>query len=157
MFDKCSDCAKKHLRAALAYVLEDGRSHDVPWGSTSSVSGFVSQAVVLLGEAGTSPEAYRSHYDLAVGCLVKAEELAVQVGFPKFAKETREFRLGLGFSAGKVTMPKLPSFVDLALGHWCEAIREGRVEVGGVMTDSIFLVRFKDLMEAQDAKKDEEE
>lgn len=156
MFDKCSDCAKKHLRAALAYVLEDGRNRESPWGSTESVNGYVSQAVVLLGEAGTFPDAYRSHYDLAVGCLVKAEDLAVLGGVPELAKETREFRLGLGFADGRVSMPTPPAFVDMALGHWCEAVREGRVDVGGIMTDTIFLNRFKELMEAQDAKEDKE-
>ena len=154
MFDKCADCAKKHLRATLAYVLESKRDGNAPWSATTSVAGYASQAVVLLVEAGTCPALYVKHFDIGVGCLVKAEDLAVQVGLPKLADEIRVFRLGLAFKDSVVEMPKLPSCVDMALGHWCEAAREGEVEADGVMTNNIFLNRFKKLMEAQDGKKE---
>ena len=152
MFEKCADCARKHLRAALAYVLESKRDYNAPWSSTTSIAGFASQAVVLVCEAGACPALYADHFDLGVGCLVKAEDLAVQAGFPKLADEIRVFRIGLAFEDGVVKMPKLPSCVDMALGHWCEAASEGEVEVNGVMTNNIFLNRFKELMEAQDGK-----
>jgi hypothetical protein len=154
MFDKCADCAKKHLRAALAYVLESKRDGDAPWSATASVAGYASQAVVLLGEAGACPALYARHFDLGVGCLVKAEDLAVQIGFPKLADEIRVFRLGVAFEGDVVKMPMPPSCVDMALGHWCEAAREGEVEVNGVMTNNIFLKRFNELMEAQDGKEE---
>ena len=132
MFDKCCHCAMKHLRAALAYAAYDPMPQ-VPWPAPQSPVGLYSRAAVLLRER----YAYPTHVDLAVGCLVQAEDAAAEAGDRDLALAIRAYRIAVGTGDG---LPKPLPTEHLACGHLAEAFREGVLsEPPGVMTSRLFM------------------
>lgn len=135
----CMDCARKHLAAALAYAGE-GRDREVPKVTgEGSACGYVSQAYVLATEACAYPE----HLDMAVGMLVRAEELYVAEGLDDRAAATRGLRLGSSGSPQALASalwahPDCDPFV----GHAREAARESGARLPDTMSKDWFMTHY---------------
>ena len=124
MFDPCRECAVKHLSAALAYVVNGGISRDHRFFiGAPTVVGETSRAYVLLGEFIAGGR--QRHYDLAVGSLVVAEDLASEGHVsPETAAAIRKARLA-GPAQDMMREIARLGWVDFAYGHLLEARREG--------------------------------
>lgn len=137
--EPCMECARKHLRAALAYASMDGDRPGV-YAIDSTVA-MTSAAWVLLGEA----EAYPDHYDLAIGMLVAAEDNEAANGTGSGAL-IRQIRLGNPDRAGLMRGLEAGGFVDPMLGHAFEAKREGRIGVPELVNHRIIMDDFDRLV-----------
>jgi len=148
-FDKCRECAAKHLRAALAYASERNTSPDAPkvWfiDHHGTVQMLVSRAWVLLNE---SIEFYPEHYDLAVGVLVQAEEAAAIMGEQGLfiRRVVRNARLAGSADAAMRNLVGL-ACLEPWVGHVGEAMREWpELRVGQWMNAADFINDFDGLV-----------
>jgi hypothetical protein len=118
----CPECGLKHLRAALAALL-DGRVSDVTTSSWNA-----SQALVALEEHALG---YARHFDYAVGKIVLAEGELLAKGRTEEAKLLRGFRLRLTRRTRmEVVAGSLAAVgADAFLGHLLEAERESPPQV----------------------------
>lgn len=117
----CPECGLKHLRAALAALL-DGRAPDV------TASWNASQALVALEEHALG---YARHFDYAVGKIVLAEGELLAKGRTEEAKLLRGFRLRLTRRTHMEVVARSLGAVgaDVFLGHLLEAERESPPQV----------------------------
>lgn len=137
---KCKACAKKHLCAALAYTEHSPEDTFPHFIADETCVNLISRAWVLLGE---SPF-YPSHYYLAIGCLVKAEEIAMLVT-PSVAPMIREARL---MESADAIMTKL-SMLGLCLpfvGHLIEAQNEGDIKLPESVSAKWFVENFESII-----------
>lgn len=124
----CPNCAVKHLSAALATMV----AARIPELDPDVLPDFgpdvsVARAIVNLVEA---YEGYTSHFDYAIGLLVKAEEGAVARDARGLASEIRAARVKLMVDGAKripeavTQLSTVTSWQAGAYGHFLEALRE---------------------------------
>jgi len=144
MFSDCAECAKKHLRAALAYAT-DGAPDPVPV-CVNSVTALVSEAWVLLAESGSYPE----HVDLALGFLVRAEDDAFAGGlWETTGDRVRKIRLASKDPVELMGNLEAAGLVNPMVGHLREAAREGRIELPSVVSSETVKRDFDGLIKAE--------
>lgn len=124
----CPNCAVKHLSAALATMVAM-RIPKIDVGATPAYGDEINVARALVNLVEVY-EGYASHFDYAVGLLVKAEECTVVNDLRDIATAVREIRVKL-MVAGPAGIPEavkdLGSLVEggaVACGHLLEALRE---------------------------------
>ena len=148
--ERCIECVKKHLRAALAYASERsnvrtdlGRADVAVF--VSSPMAFTSEAWVLLSESGSYPE----HVALAIGFIVRAEEESFVRGtWETVGANIRKIRLT---SENPVTLMcnlEAAGLVDPMVGHMREAAREGRIEIPVILDAKTVIDNFDGLIKA---------
>lgn len=148
--ERCIECVKKHLRAALAYASE--RSNALTDLGRADIAVFVSspialtsQAWVLLSESGSYPE----HVALAIGFVVRAEEESFVRGtWETVGANIRRIRLT---SENPVTLMcnlETAGLVDPMVGHMREAAREGRIEIPMILDAKAVIDNFDGLIKA---------
>lgn len=128
MLERCEECARKHLAAALAHAVEaSGHGDGDKYISSDSCMAFVGRAFVLYVES-KCPN-YSLHADLAKGFLVMAEQMFAQ-GFDG-VRDTTRLRAARKARETEAKLMELGLFMsdqeDLCLmaGHLAEAKREG--------------------------------
>lgn len=142
--EKCVDCAVKHLRAALAYAVTQGTRMFPRAMNEDTVTGEIGRAAVLMSEV----PSYPGHFDIAVGCLVKAEDLACS----GVAERIRGARLSMtGQKNGQKCF--LHDFQgigtpDMFHGHLLEAKREGGLKFPDRVTPEEFVRDFEEYITA---------
>ena len=141
--EKCMDCAVKHLRAALAYAVTPGTRRFPRSMNEDTVTGEIGRAAVLMAEV----PSYPGHFDIAVGCLVKAEDLACS----GVAERIREARLSMnGVNGQKCFLRDLKGVgtPDMFHGHLLEAKREGGLKFPDLVTPEEFIADFEEYIMA---------
>lgn len=156
--ERCTECAKKHLRAALAYASE--RS-DAPTDlgradvavCVNSPTAFTSEAWVLLSESGSYPE----HVALAIGFVVRAEEEAFAGGiWETVGANIRKIRLASEDPVTLMCNLETAGLVDPMVGHMREAAREGGIEIPMILNARIVIDNFDGLTKAAETPTPEE-
>lgn len=124
----CPQCAVKHLSAALFHVADGNlKPEDVTLAHPTTV--HIAIAAINLAEVRAG---YLSHLWYAVGALVRAEELAAQVGVGDAGRVARETRLMLEERGVEAVVDALRniatsiwlSHADWVMAHYAEAMRE---------------------------------
>ena len=148
--ERCTECAKKHLQAALAYASERSSTPtdlgrvDVAM-CVSSPMAFTSEAWVLLSESGAYPE----HVALAIGFIVRAEEEAFVRGeWKTVGVNIRRVRLTSAGPAALMCNLETAGLVDPMVGHMREAAREGRIEIPMILDAKAVIDNFDGLIKA---------
>lgn len=134
----CPNCALKHLSAAVSLYADNTLSMKFP-KDTNYLFGEcqirIARAYINLIEA---IEGYESHFDFAVGLLVRAEEFAILEGEVEFAKVIRENRVVLMVydrDTHALAQLRSMSYCMMAVAHILEARRELPSECEHILCD----------------------
>lgn len=129
----CPNCAVKHLSAALAHYLDTPRERrDTAF---SDVAVYLARAMINLVETNTG---YKSHKWLAVGLMVKAEEVSTVVS-PGLTSAIRTVRTDFmsGDADVQETVSSLAVFVGTGLPMAAAHLEEAKRELPGCTRDVV--------------------
>lgn len=126
----CPNCALKHLSAAVSLCV-DFPTVMIPDSNVPPVDDCVKEALVCTARAYINfmeaIEGYESHFEFAVGLLVRAEEFAILGGDVSLAYNLRESRVKLMVDKKNPRALEHIRYVSLpamAIAHVLEARRE---------------------------------